>query len=60
MFFELFGVHLEGGAIGFTKCVTTKCCADDTSHPETRTSRVGFGFLWAKGTLSMDSSNLGE
>ena len=40
--------------------VTTKCCADGTSHPETRTSRVGFGFLWAKGTLSMDFSNLGE
>ena len=43
MCFDLFGAYLEGGAVSSTKgraCVLLQNAMHDTSHPETRTSRI--------------------
>ena len=63
MFFELFGAYLEGDAVGSTtgcaRVCHLKCSAwQKPSRTSVITHRICA--LWVKGTLSMDSLNLGE
>ena len=66
MFFDFFGAYLEGGAVGSTKgcaCVCyykMQCMTKIIQKLEHHASNLCFVTLWAKGTLSMDSLNLGE
>ena len=66
MFFDLFGAYLEGGAVGSTKgcaCVCyykMQCVTQVIQKLGYHASNLCFVTLWMKGTLSMDSLNLGE
>jgi len=66
MFFEFFRAYLEGGAVG-----STKGCARVYHYKIQYVTKIiqklghyisnlYFVTLWVKGTLSMDSLNLGE
>ena len=66
MFFDLFGVYLDGGAEGSTKgCARVchykmQCMTRIIQKLGHHASNLCFVKLWVKGTLSMDSLNLGE
>ena len=66
MFFELFGAYLEGDAVGSTKgCARVchykmQCVTQVIQKLGHHASNLCFVTLWVKGTLSMDSLNLGE
>ena len=66
MFFELFGAYLEGGAVGSTNgCARVcyykmQCTTQVIQKLGHHASNLCFVTLWVKGTLSMDSLNLGE
>ena len=66
MFFELFGAYLEGGALGSTNGCARVCHYKMQSTTQViqklghHASNLCFVTLWVKGTLSMDSLNLGE
>ena len=59
-------VYLEGGAVGSAKgcaCVCyykMQCVTEVIQKPGHHASNLCFVTLWVKGTLSMDSLNLGE
>jgi hypothetical protein len=66
MLFEPFGAFLEGGTICFTKSCARVChykmwrmiqVIQKLGH---HVSNLYFVTLWVKGTLNMDSLNLGE
>ena len=63
MLFELFGAYLEGGAVGSTKGCARVChykmqCM--TKVIQKLRHHASNLCLWVKGTLNMDSLNLGE
>ena len=66
MLFELFGLIWRGGAVGSTKgcaCVChykMQCMTQVIQKLGHHASNLCFVTLWMKGTLSMDSLNLGE
>ena len=66
MLFELFGAYLEGGAVGSTKgCARVchykmQCMTQVIQKLGYYVSNLFFVKLWVKGTLSMDSLNLGK
>jgi len=63
MFFELFGAYLEGNGVGSTKSCERvsyykmQCMTKIIQKPGHHASNL---CLWVKGTLNMDSLNLGE